>query len=355
MKKKISIVVPIYNLEHYLDKCINSILMQTYGNIEVILVDDGSQDGSACICDKYAEQDDRVIVIHKDNGGVVSARQAGIEVSTGEYIGFVDGDDWIEPCMYEKLVEYIDCSDLVTSGYYKDFGKSSTIIVDAIPAGEYKESRAMEYILKNMILYDGNVQMGLMGVICNKIFKTKIVKEFFLSLDTSLKFGEDMVFLHTYLMHCSSLVVTHNVYYHYYMRKQSAVHVTDECFLIKINQLYLALKRLYAASDLQDILLHNLEKYTASLVCRGVNSRMGFHKEIRIPRFGFPFAGMKKEEKIILYGAGDVGQDYYAQICKKGQSLVLWADKNWEQYHQLGLDVVGISKIPSVEYEAGDC
>ena len=99
----LSIVVPVYKVEPYLEKCVNSILAQTYSNLEIILIDDGSPDNCGKICDDFTQKDSRVFVIHKSNGGLSSARNAGIEIAHGEYIGFVDSDDTIEPDMYEKL------------------------------------------------------------------------------------------------------------------------------------------------------------------------------------------------------------------------------------------------------------
>lgn len=101
--EKISIIVPVYNVQKYLDKCIESILVQTYSHLEIILIDDGSTDESGRICDYYGGIDNRIIVIHKENGGLSSARNAGLDVATGDYIGFVDSDDFIEPSMYEKM------------------------------------------------------------------------------------------------------------------------------------------------------------------------------------------------------------------------------------------------------------
>ncbi len=99
----ISIIVPIYNVEKYLRKCIDSIVNQTYKNLEIILVDDGSPDNCGAICDEYAKKDERIKVIHKENGGLSDARNAGIDAATGKYIGFIDSDDYIAPDMYEKL------------------------------------------------------------------------------------------------------------------------------------------------------------------------------------------------------------------------------------------------------------
>lgn len=102
--RKISVIVPVYNVEAYLPRCVESILAQTYRNLEIFLVDDGTKDNCGAICDAYARQDSRVRVIHKENGGLSSARNAGIDASTGEYLSFVDSDDWIEPDMYEKMM-----------------------------------------------------------------------------------------------------------------------------------------------------------------------------------------------------------------------------------------------------------
>ena len=107
-KPNISIIVPVYNIEEYLPRCIESILNQTYNNLELILVDDGSKDKSGEICDAYAKKDNRVVVLHKENGGSSSARNAGIAIAKGEYLGFVDSDDYIEPDMYEKMVAVIE-------------------------------------------------------------------------------------------------------------------------------------------------------------------------------------------------------------------------------------------------------
>ena len=115
MEVTLSIIVPVYNVCDYLKDCIDSILAQSFTDFELILVDDGSTDGSGEICDEYVKRDSRIRVIHKGNGGVVSARKAGVAAAKGLYVGYVDGDDWIESDMYEKMVHYMreyDC-DLV--------------------------------------------------------------------------------------------------------------------------------------------------------------------------------------------------------------------------------------------------
>lgn len=119
-KPLISVIVPVYNVEKYLGKCVDSILAQTYENLEIILVEDGTRDGCGAICDAYAAQDPRVRVIHKENGGLSSARNAGMDIARGEYFGFVDSDDWIEPETYETLLNLAEKydADLVSGSRY---------------------------------------------------------------------------------------------------------------------------------------------------------------------------------------------------------------------------------------------
>ena len=104
----ISVIVPVYNVAAYLDRCVKSIVNQTYADLEIILVDDGSPDQCGTMCDNWAMKDKRIKVVHKENGGLSDARNAGIEVASGDYIGFVDSDDWIEPDMYQDLLEAVE-------------------------------------------------------------------------------------------------------------------------------------------------------------------------------------------------------------------------------------------------------
>ena len=117
MGKLISVIIPVYNVEPYLPKCLESVCNQTYDNLEIILIDDGSTDNSGQICDMWAERDSRIVVIHKENGGVSAARNDGLKRAKGELIGFVDSDDWVEPSMYKKLFSAIGDTDMACCGY----------------------------------------------------------------------------------------------------------------------------------------------------------------------------------------------------------------------------------------------
>ena len=143
----ISVIVPIYRVEKYLEECIESILNQTYKQLEVILVDDGSPDRCGEICDRYAQKDSRITVIHKSNGGAASARNAGLRTATGEYIAFVDSDDYLEPDAYEKMLE-----ELIRNDADIVHGQVRCIYVDAVESHPYSDEvlsfSATEYLLR---------------------------------------------------------------------------------------------------------------------------------------------------------------------------------------------------------------
>lgn len=166
---EISIIIPVYKVESYLEKCINSVIAQTFTDIEIILVDDGSPDRCPEICDKYAVVDKRIVVIHKENGGLSSARNAGLEVAQGRYIGFVDSDDFIHPKMYEVLLELLLCtnSDFVQCGTYKFCEEDN---ISAVVEGEYRLLDRAEF-LDN---FSPNNKYIITGSVWNKLFKKEI-------------------------------------------------------------------------------------------------------------------------------------------------------------------------------------
>ena len=168
----ISIIVPIYNSEAFLEKCVRSVLFQTYSNIEVILVNDGSTDGSGVICDRLAESDKRIRVIHKENGGTSSARNAGLDAAKGEFVGFVDSDDTIDANMYEKLHEHIlqTNADMVVCSFkavYEDY-----ICVRDVPSGIFTPIQVCEkHIADHRSIY------GLLIVAVNKLIRMSILQD----------------------------------------------------------------------------------------------------------------------------------------------------------------------------------
>lgn len=154
MKDLISIIIPIYKVELYIDKCIESILNQTWKNIEVILVDDGSPDKCGQICDEYAKKDTRIKVIHKENGGLSDARNAGVEVATGNYIGFIDSDDWIDENFYEQLIDKIKKTgvDIVAAGVKKVWEDGKMEVMTPYQEIQLSNQEAMKAIIEESFL-----------------------------------------------------------------------------------------------------------------------------------------------------------------------------------------------------------
>lgn len=168
-KPLISVIVPIYRVERYLSKCVESILNQTYRHLEIILVDDGSPDGSGAICDEFAEKDSRIRVIHKENGGLSDARNAGIQVAGGEYLAFVDGDDWIEPDMYEAMLGLTEKygAKLVCAGRYDENDSTGEMVIGLCPQRE--EALPGTEVVRRIFRWD-----GLDSSACDKLFHREI-------------------------------------------------------------------------------------------------------------------------------------------------------------------------------------
>lgn len=189
MDAKISVIVPVYNAEKTLKRCVDALLKQTYQNIEIILVDDGSKDRSLEICQQYAEQDNRVKVIHKPNGGVSSARNAGLDVADGEFIMFCDSDDWAEPEWCEELISHYEPGCLVMCQYYVEQAPE-TLELDGLKVNTVTRFAQSDFY---------NLKMDGVFVPWNKIYLRAVVEENALRFDEKLTNGEDMLFNAEYL------------------------------------------------------------------------------------------------------------------------------------------------------------
>ncbi|MDR2790731.1 MAG: glycosyltransferase [Campylobacteraceae bacterium] len=197
----VSVIVPIYNVEVYLKKCVDSIINQTHKNLEIILVDDGSPDNCGKICDEYAAKDKRIRVIHKPNGGLGDARNAGLDIAKGEYIAFVDSDDYIAENAYEELINTAkkEAADIVISGFY--YVKKSGIFL-------YEKS--LEGLNKEEILYQF-LSDNYHSSVCNKFFKAKLFKELRF---TAIRF-EDLFIMPSLILAAKKISFTPKAYYYY--------------------------------------------------------------------------------------------------------------------------------------------
>ena len=223
---KLSVIVPVYNTEKYLRECIDSILAQTFTDFELILVDDGSPDGSGAICDEYVAKDPRVQVIHQKNGGVTKARKAGMGIAKGEWISFVDSDDWIDPAMYKAMLEKATISDakMVICDAYIVFPDCMSVAESIAEEGFYDKDAMIEKIYPAMIMNLEHRRPGIAGWLCNKLFHRTILETVFWDIDDSYVYSEDAMCTYAALLECPALYILHRPLYYYRQHPGSAVH-----------------------------------------------------------------------------------------------------------------------------------
>ena len=258
----ISIIVPIYKVEEYLDKCIESIVDQTYNNLEIILVDDGSPDNCPKMCDKWAKRDNRILVIHKENGGVCSARNSGLKKAKGKWIAFIDSDDWVEK---EYIKELYDCasrkkSSIVASGYCRIAEHSKEYINNS---GNMVELNAREFLIKIL-----NPQTG-MGFCATKLYKKEIIENMF--FDSTLVVGEDAVFNTKLVKKIDRAVVYKRALYNYRSNLDSAVRKYDVNYIKKYTNSMENMKKYindnYSDDRILEADLANYIVYHLMLIC----------------------------------------------------------------------------------------
>lgn len=220
---KFSIIVPVYNVEKYLRECIESLVNQTFKNIEIILIDDGSPDNSPKICDEYAEKDNRIKVIHKENGGVVSARAAGVEISTGEYFIFVDADDWVSLDLCEKVSTIIESNlpDIVCFGYFNATVDEVSKRPFNYRKGLYNRFDIENEIFPNLIHTKNatNFMLSLWGkAIKRDIYISNQLK------DKKVIIAEDAACIIPCIYHSKLMFIMHECFYFYRIIPTSAIN-----------------------------------------------------------------------------------------------------------------------------------
>ena len=213
---RISVIIPVYNAASSLDRCLCSVLDQTCTSFEVILVDDGSTDGSSAICDRYAEEDSRIVVIHKENGGVSSARNAGIEAATGDYIMFLDADDVLSPDALELLSG--KDADMAMGGFRKVVAGKTTYV--RVPKYDkvYKGAGQIGSFLDDNI---GKNDCFMLNSSCFKLYRRAVIIEHGLRFDEGLRYGEDKMFVFNFLCHVTSVATVNTIVYDYVMVEDS--------------------------------------------------------------------------------------------------------------------------------------
>lgn len=341
---QISVIIPVYNGEEYLKDCIDSIRYQTYSNLQIIIVNDGSTDSTDMICEQYARVDKRIQIVNKKNAGLVAARKTGIEYASGKYIGFVDADDWIDKDMYESLLNVMEkykC-DLAGSGTYRQFGEEYNIDKNMISAGVYYREEMEQEVIPYM-LYNGTYfQMGVRPNVVNKLFRRDLLKSILEKVPDNITNGEDVAITYTYLLYSQAVCLMDNAYYHYrqHSGSMSQSHTNlDTKEITGIQLLYSHLYSEFVKSSLSAILLKQLDFYISHLLVQ----RYSWIYDDNTTVFRI-FGGVKRDCRIGIYGAGKFGKQIFCHVQKMELDFI-WVDKNDIFYRSQGYPVKSISEL----------
>lgn len=362
---KVSVIIPVYNVEEYLEKCIESVRNQSFRDIEIIVVNDGSTDGSRGLLDKFS--DDRMVIIDKENGGLSSARNAGIEIARGEYLAFVDSDDWIDSKYIENM--YCVCKekncDIVQCSYVDvldDLDDSVNETSDNTPM--VYSGKEFSYAMHTLLSWRCNLTW-------NKLYRKELFSDIRFPLG---KIHEDEFTTYKVIWKADKVGAISDKLYYYRHRNGSIMQQpyskkrldASEAFFERAffyesngeeelayltkqqhyNWVLSQKKLLMSAGDEILLCLEDIEEQLKKEL-----SHSTFEKSIkRISGGVFPFSKVEKGTSIILYGGGEIGRHYYRQVFSQDYcNIILWVDKNVEKCRGQGVPVVSIENILSCE------
>ena len=242
---KLSVIVPVYNTEKYLRECIDSILAQTFTDFELILVDDGSTDGSGAICDEYADKDPRVQVIHQKNGGITVARKSGVRNATGEYVTFVDSDDWIDKNMY-RIMLADEVADIRICHLVKATSTGVFEMSGFVEPGHYDKRKLEENFYPTMLFDYDHCGPAVPPSLCNKLIRTEIIRNVIVNVDDSITYGEDALCSYACMLDARQIIVIDQGLYYYRQNMESVTNVYNRQMFSKLLLLGTELERLFA-------------------------------------------------------------------------------------------------------------
>lgn len=351
---QISVIVPVYNTEKYLKKCLDSILGQTYRNIEIILMDDGSTDNSLQICKEYQSRDSRIRVYTQKNSGLPSVRAKGVFLSTSDLITFVDSDDWIESDMYENMVTLYEqtLADLISTGIFNDYENGTTKTnLDHYQEGLYDD---LEKDIYPSMLRDNRFgEFGLFGNLCTKLFKKSILLDVYENINLKVFYGEDCLAFYSYCMKMKSIYVRKKAFYHYNVHSGSMCTNVDLRLPNNALLLYQELQKVFMQGKDCYPLLKQLKRYILDIECHNLRMIYGIGSET-LEKWFFGYKGYY-DYRIVVYGAGECGQALYQQIAREGKAknMVAWIDKysSKEKSEKCFYTIEPIEKLGTLEFE----
>lgn len=345
---KVSVIIPVYNVEPYLERCLDSVINQTLEDIELVIVNDGSTDGSAKICEAYASKDSRIKYICQENQGVFMARKNGFKEVTSDYVTFLDADDWFELDYLEKLYEDIGTCDMTISKSWK--GLDGIVVChNNFPVGLYDTPEKMDYFIDNMLYSKEYSGKGIQPNICGKIFKTDIIKQCIDDIDTRLDFfDEGEIILRAYLK-CKVIRISDISGYNYFHREGSSCNSIKPWYLSTVNEFYNSMSRVFLKHEKSESLMQQLQAFCMEYLLLAPKF-LGFSPNVFNIRYISPFLNTMKDKKVVLYGAGNIGKNYYAQMLKSEELPVIWVDKQYQKYIQY-FHVEPVERLTETEFD----
>ncbi|MEY8377277.1 glycosyltransferase family 2 protein [Lachnospiraceae bacterium 56-18] len=348
----LTVVVTVYNVEAYIPQCIESIMNQTYKNLQIILIDDGSADDSGHICDGYANKDERIQVFHKNNAGLVAARRQGAEMAKGDLVTFVDGDDWVDTDMYESMIEAYKTgkADMVTSGMIWEWESRTEFLYDNIEAGIYEKEAIQNKIFPRLMSDMANERQGITASVCNKLFKPVLLNKVISSIDPELTLGEDGAVTYYYAVCAERIRIMDRSWYHYRqhghsMRISQGLGSFEKIYRLKIN-----LMNNLKVCGLEGVMENQVNAYVKHFLLDAVKDV--YEMELNVITHVFPYEKIPKNSKVILYGAGIVGKSYWKCLHSgKYAELAAWVDRDYRRYQLSGLSVESVERVRSQNYD----
>jgi len=341
MQSKISVIVPVYNVDFFLERCIQSIINQSYRNLQIILVDDGSTDKSGEICDVYSGKDDRIVVVHQPNKGLVTARKVGLELADGEYIGFVDGDDYVEEDMYSELLREIQKSDVdfVHSGFYLNNKLIADFSYEVIDLENNRYDMYIEALRMDKIWPS----------IWSKLFKASVIKTVYAKVPDNASYGEDLVCLCELIGSAKNMLLLNKAYYHYVVRENSISNIKANDILEKEIVLYSIIKNVIGKYVLLRNLEDELQRYLQTHVIIGLEKSIP--QILWIPKYSMANPEVTRNKKVVIYGAGEVGKSFYSEISKyQDCRIVGWIDSKVNSLSDR-IYICNIDRIADLQYD----
>ncbi len=341
-KTLISVIVPVYNEREFLNRCVESIISQSYSNLEIVLIDDGSTDGSELLCDDLSKKDNRIIVFHKKNEGLICARKSGYLLSHGEYISFVDSDDWIDTNMIEEMASLSsEClADVVISGASFSYDSREFVKCNSVKPGIYREDDLKE-LKKKLFCGENYFSLPVLPYLWNKLWKRSVLEKNLLSVNDGITVGEDVAIGFQTILDSNCVAVTKESFYHYRQLESSMLNSgkdsDEEAKNARMLYDYLCDKA--SEKGYLDVLRSGLKRYCIHQLFTRAYEKINFKMGCK---GCFPYAD-HIDKPLVIYAAGALGRAVY-EYAKPRFKVKAWIDSNAEYISSLGYPVVTVDK-----------